>query len=128
LQLVDRGGRPVVGVVVLEGAVVALQLAAGLRVGRARAELADAHGGQALLEVHGFVAVSGDELDSIVADELAWGSVLGDRGFHGPPRGGGGEPSAGGGTNGEAGMVVEDVNHPGDRSVGQGDLRAVDLP
>jgi len=39
----------------------------------------------------------------------------------------GGEPSGGGGTR-EAGMVIEDVDHPRRRSVGEGDLGAVDLP
>lgn len=128
LQFVDRGRGPVVGVEVLEGAVVALQLATRLWVRRSGAELADAHGGQALLEVHWFVTVAGDELRPVVADELPWGAMLGDGGFHGPPRGGGGEPPAGGGANSEAGMVVEDVDHPGNRSVGQCDLGAVDLP
>ena len=37
-------------------------------------------------------------------------------------------PRAGGGADGEAGGVVEDVDHPCRRSVGEGDLRAVYLP
>jgi hypothetical protein len=63
------------------------------------------------------VAVPGDELDSVIADQLARCAVLGDGGFHGPPGGGSGEPAGGGGADGEAGVVVEDV-----------DLRAVYLP
>ena len=37
-------------------------------------------------------------------------------------------PRAGGGADGEVGGVVEDVDHPCRRSVGEGDLRAVYLP
>lgn len=37
-------------------------------------------------------------------------------------------PRAAGGADGEAGGVVEDVDHPCRRSVGEGDLRAVYLP
>ena len=69
---------------VLEGAVVALQLATGLRMGRSGAELADAHRGQALLEVDGLVSVAEDELHPAVAGELSWGAMLGNGGFRAP--------------------------------------------
>jgi hypothetical protein len=113
LQFLDRSGRPVVGVEVLEGAVVPLQLAAGLWMGRPRAELADAHRGHALLEVLRLMAVTGDELRAVVADELARGAVFADGDLHGPPRRGGGEATCHGGADGEAGVVIEDVDDPG---------------
>lgn len=37
-------------------------------------------------------------------------------------------PAGGGGPDSEAGVIVEQVDHPGQRSVVQGDLGAVDLP
>ena len=82
------------------------------RVTRPGAELFDAHGGQTLLEVHGLMTVAGDELDAVVTDQLARRAVFGYGGFHGPPGCGCGEPSGSGGADGEAGVVVEDVDHP----------------
>ena len=95
---------------VFEGAVVALQLAADLR--RPGAQLADPHRGQALLKVHQLVSVGGDELDAVVTNELTRCAVLGDRALDSPPGCGGGEPASGRRPDGEAGVVIEDVDNP----------------
>jgi hypothetical protein len=81
LRFVNYARGALVGVEVLEGVMVALQLAAGLR--RPRAELSDARSSQALLEVHRLMAVAGDELDAVVADQLAGCAMLDDGGLHG---------------------------------------------
>lgn len=128
LQLVDAGRGAFLGVEVFEGAVVALELAAGLGMARTGFELLDAQGGQSLLKMHRFVPVAGDELLAVVTDELARGAVFGHRGFHRPPGGGHGESRGGGRADGVAGVVVKDVDHPRQGAIRQGDLGAVDLP
>ena len=79
LQFLDRLGRAVVGVEFLQGAVIALQLAARLRVRGPTFELPDFQRGEPLLEVHRLVAVARNELDSIVTDGLSRCAVLSDR-------------------------------------------------
>jgi len=78
-----------------------------------------------LLEVHRLMAAAGDELDAVIADQLPGCAVFSNSAFHGPPRSSGGERRAA--VAREAGMVIEDVDHPRRRSVGEGDLGAVDL-
>lgn len=122
LQFLDRLGRAVVGVEVLQGAVIPLQLAARLRV-RRRPELPDFQRGEPLLEVHRLVAsreMSWIPLSlmgcrgapcSVIADSIArQAAVAVNR--RGRRR-----------ADGEAGMSIENIDNPPQGFVGEDDLR-----
>lgn len=70
LQGLDAWRRAVVGVVLLECAVVAFKFPAGLRMAGPGVQLADAQGRQSFLEVDRFVSFAGAELQPVVADQL----------------------------------------------------------
>src|SRR3978361_1168133 len=74
------------------------------------------------------MAVAGDELGAVVADELARGTVFADGCLHCPPCCGGGEATCRSGADGEARVVVENVDDPGFGVISEFDLGAVDLP